>query len=536
MQAEKMTPELKKIYDGLMRYDSVMTGWLNETEKNKEQFKRNPIKSFLSVTGMEKNEFMEMVPSMADKEMLLKQLEEGADFTLDEAKTNFTNGWDMVNLATLDAINMIFDKLFGDGIDLNVPLKSDDQRTDMSLETVLAEFAFTDINGSLANMKMQFKNCTASGILNGDNIDFAIGDIAITFEVYLQQVSLETESGKSLELYLDLKADDAIRNINVDVECDNFLLMCILKEILPKVFEKIVDQIPVNQPYKICTVDIDEETQTKLNWLIPDFASFSGSSVLDKEGNEKKEIAVFAKTLDKHVEDLNLNIEQQFADSNADGTLGIAERVLLGYILPICISSEIEKKKPEFKVQNMWYDETEHCLNMDTTIHVNESGAVVNVKSFKVFSREGGFRLYFWLDGDWGAGMVEFDASGFFDICLAFTRDENGEHLTASVSNPTMDYNIDIPWWEWLLMAAILIILGGTVWVTIWGIIVGVASGIISSIMKSIQENGIDGLSVPIEIPIQWNNLQALDIQTISFSQGVHLSYTMQVDEEKIEK
>ncbi len=529
IQLEKMAQEQRKIYDGLMEYDSVMTDWLNESEENKAQYKRNPLKTFLAVTGMGKNVFTDIMSPLADKEALLKQVEDEEDFTLDEAKTTYTNGWDIVNLATLDVINSVFSALFSNGIEVSVPLKSDDQTTVLKLKTVINTFKFTDLNGSLASMELQLENCTVSGVLNGDSIECVVGKIVITFNVELQKVSLETESGNSMELYLDLWADDVISDIDTDVESDHFVLKCVLDEILPQAFEKIIDQIPIKEPYKICTVDIDEKTQDKINWLIPDFASFSGSSVLDKNGVEKKELAVFAKTLDKDVADLNLNIEKQFADSKADGTMGVAERIVLGYILPACIASSLKKMEPPVEVPYMQYDENENCLKIDKTITEEESGAVINVKDFRVSSRESGFRLDFYVDGNWGAGMVTFDATAFIDIRLSFKNDgTDGGCLEVSVSNPTIDYDVDIPWWEWLIMAVLLFSLVGIIVDVILGIILGVAAGIIDSIMKALQENGIDGLPCTIKIPIQWNNLQFLEMETMDFSEGMHLSYSMQ--------
>lgn len=536
---EKLTPEQRKLYDGLMRYDSIMTNWINESEENKTKFRRDPIKTFLSVTGVEKSVFMDMVSPLVKREALSEQVGDAENFTLDEAKTSYTNGWDIVNLATLDVINMAFSKLFSNGVKINVPLTSEEKKTDLNLEIDIDKFIFADLNGCLANMEIQFGNCTVSGVLDGNDIDCTLENLEITFQVALQKVSLETESGKNLELYLDLWADDAISNIDIKVECNNFFLKCFLDEILPDVFEKIIGQIPIAEPYKICTVEIDEETQDKINWLIPDFASFSGESVFDKDGVEKKEMAVFAKTLDKDVANLNLNIEQQFADSRADGTLGIAERIILGYILPICIASTLKNmaaSDAEVEIPPMQYEESENCLKIDKTITVEESGAVVNIKDFKVVSRESGFRLNFYVDGNWGAGMVNFDATGFADIRLSFTKDESGEHLTAAVSNPTIDYDIEIPWWEWLIMALLIISFWGAIAGIILGIILGIASGIIDSIMKAFQENGIDGLPITVEVPIQWNNLQMLDIQSMSFSKGIHISYSMQLDEEKIAK
>lgn len=45
-----------------------------------------------------------------------------------------------------------------------------------------------------------------------NNINLAAGDIVFAFQVALKELSLETESGKNLELYLDLKALGRINN------------------------------------------------------------------------------------------------------------------------------------------------------------------------------------------------------------------------------------------------------------------------------------------------------------------------------------
>lgn len=533
MQLEKLTQEQRKMYDGLMNYDSVMTKWLNETEENRAQYKSNPIKTFLAVTGMKKDALIDMMSPLANKEVLSKRLgEEEKDFTLEEANTDYTNGWDIVNLATVDIVNLALSKLFCDKIKIDVPVKSEDQTTDLNIATTIGEFKVTELNGSLANIEMQLEDCAVSGVLSGNNINLTVGDIVFTLQVALQDVSLETKSGKKLELYLDLKADDAIKNIDVDIHCDNFLLKCVLDEILPTVFDKIIDQIPVNEPYKICSVEIDEETQNKTNWLIPDYASFSGSEVLDKEGVKIKEIAVFAKTLDKDVADLNLDIEQAFVDSSADGTMGIAEKMVLGYILPSCISATIEKHNSSAEVLPMCYDENTSCLNIDYTISQNQDGVSVYIKDFKITSREGGLRLSFSMDGDW-SDMIDISGTGFTDIRLTYAKDKDKDHLCLDISNPTIDYSVEVEWWVWVVMAVLVLTGIGIIADIIWGAIISAVESAIDSIMDSIQNNGINGLPFTIKIPIQWNNLSALEMQAMSFSKGMHMSYSMKVDEEK---
>lgn len=91
-QLEKLTPEQKKLYESLMAYDSVMTNWLDAQEENRIQFKSNPIKAFLDVTGMGKDEFQVMVHSLDNGKALPEYTDDGNKFELDEAKTSYTNG------------------------------------------------------------------------------------------------------------------------------------------------------------------------------------------------------------------------------------------------------------------------------------------------------------------------------------------------------------------------------------------------------------------------------------------------------------
>ncbi len=137
---------------------------------------------------------------------------------------------------------------------------------------------------------------------------------------------------------MDVKAKDAIKNPSVEVQTDNIFIKYVLQGILEESLQKIIGSLPIDEPYKICSVEMDEGKLQKADWIIPDHASFSGSSVGLKDGGSKDEVAVFLKTLDKDINNLNLNIEQQFVDSDADGTLGIAERLILGHILPLILT------------------------------------------------------------------------------------------------------------------------------------------------------------------------------------------------------
>lgn len=114
-------------------------------------------------------------------------------------------------------------------------------------------------------------------------------------------VSLETESGTTLDLYLDVKAKDAIKNPSVEVQTDNIFIKYVLQGILEESLQKIIGGLPIDEPYKICSVEMDEGKLQKADWIIPDHASFSGSSVGLKDGGSKDEVAVFLKTLDKDI-------------------------------------------------------------------------------------------------------------------------------------------------------------------------------------------------------------------------------------------
>ena len=67
---EKLTSEQKKIYESLMAYDSVMTGWLDAEAENRLKFRNNPLKAFLCATGMGKEEFQTMMCPLGDGKAL----------------------------------------------------------------------------------------------------------------------------------------------------------------------------------------------------------------------------------------------------------------------------------------------------------------------------------------------------------------------------------------------------------------------------------------------------------------------------------
>lgn len=134
--------------------------------------------------------------------------------------------------------------------------------------------------------------------------------------------------------------------------------------------------------------------------------------------------------------------------------------------------------------------------------------------------------------------MVKFNGPGYCDIRLEFVNNENGEsQLLVSVSNPTLNCNTSVPWWEYVIMCAIAVatFIGGIIAAILLSII-NIATTIIDSVINRIQNNGIDGLPVNVAIPIKWNNLELLDIETMNFSKGLHISYSMKVDQESIKQ
>ncbi len=212
-------------------------------------------------------------------------------------------------------------------------------------------------------------------------------------------VSLETESGTTLDLYLDVKAKDAIKNPSVEVQTDNIFIKYVLQGILEESLQKIIGSLPIDEPYKICSVEMDEGKLQKADWIIPDHASFSGSSVGLKDGGSKDEVAVFLKTLDKDINNLNLNIEQQFADSDADGTLGIAERLILGHILPLILTQVNDG------TASAEYDADENCLKIDSVVSISQYGADVKIKDFRYLREKTDSVLHFiWM----GTGAREW--------------------------------------------------------------------------------------------------------------------------------
>ena len=307
-QLEKLTAEQKKIYESLMVYDSVMTSWIDAEEENRVKFRNNPLKAFLCATGMGKEEFQAMMSPLGDGKALQTYMEDGNDFELEEAKTSYTNGWDIVNLTTVDMVDLVLKKIFGDGFWKSYSFKQEKKSTDITLQTHIATMEITALNGTLATIKMMMEECTVSGMLEGTVVATSVGEIKAGFQVELQQVSLETESGTILDLYLDVKAKDAIKNPSVEVQTDNFFIKCVLEEVLREGLKNIINSLPIDEPYKICSVEMDEGKLQKAGWIIPDHVSFSGSSVGLKDGGSKDEVAVFLKTLDKDINNLNLNL------------------------------------------------------------------------------------------------------------------------------------------------------------------------------------------------------------------------------------
>ncbi len=303
---EKLTSEQKKIYESLMAYDSVMTGWLDAEAENRVKFRNNPLKAFLCATGMGKEEFQTMMCPLGNGKALQAYMEDGNDFELDEAKTSYTNGWDIVNLATVDMVNLVLKKIFGDGFWESYSFKPDES-TDITLQAHIETMEITELNGTLATIKMMMEECTVSGMLEGTDVAATVGEIKAGFQAELQQVSLETETGTALDLYLDVKAKDAIKNPSVEVQTDNVFIKYVLQGILEECLQKIIDSLPIDEPYKICSVEMNEEKLQKADWIIPDYASFSGSGVGMENGEFKKEVAAFLKTLDK-----DINVDPHF--------------------------------------------------------------------------------------------------------------------------------------------------------------------------------------------------------------------------------
>lgn len=221
---------------------------------------------------MGKDEFQVMVHSLDNGKALPEYTDDGNKFELDEAKTSYTNGWDIVNLATVDVINLVLKKLFGDGIQKDYFFKSDEKQTDITVKVHIEHLEIKELNGTLASMRLMLKDCMILGTLEGSPAGAAVDEIIVCFDVMLQQVSFETESGKTLDLYLDLKAKDAIKNPSVEVKSDNPLLKYVLKGILEDGIQKIIDSIPIDEPYKICSIGMDAEKLQKEDWIIPDYA------------------------------------------------------------------------------------------------------------------------------------------------------------------------------------------------------------------------------------------------------------------------
>lgn len=228
---EKLTSEQKKVYESLMAYDSVMTSWLDAEAENRLKFRNNPLKAFQCATGMGKEEFQIMMCPLGNGKALQAYMEDGNDFELDEAKTSYTNGWDIVNLATVDMVNLVLKKIFGDGIWESYSFKLDEESSDITLQAHIEAMEITDLNGTLATIKMMMEECTVSGMLEGTVVATTVGEIKVGFQAELQQVSLETEAGTALDLYLDVKAKDAIKNPSVEVQTDNVFIKYVLQGI-----------------------------------------------------------------------------------------------------------------------------------------------------------------------------------------------------------------------------------------------------------------------------------------------------------------
>lgn len=57
---------------------------------------------------------------------------------------------------------------------------------------------------------------------------------------------------------MDVKAKDAIKNPSVEVQTDNIFIKYVLQGILEESLQKIIGSLPIDEPYKICSVEMDE--------------------------------------------------------------------------------------------------------------------------------------------------------------------------------------------------------------------------------------------------------------------------------------
>lgn len=463
------------------------------------------------------------------------------------AETCFTNRWDMIYATTIGPLNKAFQIFFGKGNRVVTISRAEGGEIQADIDSL----AITDLNGTVCKLNCIIGKCSLIDIpYDGDKVSCDITNIDADITIELTSTVIGTkDNGDQMDVYLDLTDSKNVDNVTINKmdkpdkigdKLWNYLIYCIN--------EKIVDILAgaLNNPYKVFSVSISEDTQATYDWVIPDVAKFSGAEC----GNGTLEdgfMAIYTLTLtdkndlektDEKLKKLSLSIDSGIIPEGDIFSVGISRPIFMRYLLLPMLYEALEpsldgtddEKKPDYLVCKDEMDDgglfikdswIESCR--DYKIKVEDYNDIT-LKNTKVTMTDGGF--HFESDFSTEQYWIDFDGSIDFDIALVKETDKDGKvTLVAQSSKPNIDISSGPSWKLWLVLAAVALI-------PVIGMIISGITLVITSMLDKIIDFDLDSFSFEIKPPVKYTNIELEEPADIAVSDGVLVSFDVSAEDE----
>lgn len=480
-----------------------------------------------------------------DENLFLLSTEDDNKYT--HPSLNFTEGWDMVASAELEALNKAFNYFYSKFTDeqkifsIQKDIEVNDKIVPIKLSFKLPDITFTGLSNGVSlddtvlSVKLFFSEMTATmenievDDTKEDKIEFNIPNVEIIAKFVLQNVITTTEYQSTTE---ELKVkfipnEKTLIEAQISTGTPEFkkpvmkIIWIGLIEILNEsIIPEFISSLEIDE-YDLFTVIIATDKYNKIMSFIPTYAKYDGSDY-NNGAEEKSLLCIFAETINK-IDDKQLlsKITKNFIpNQNDDCVISLSAQVVLDGVIRPLLNEKLKDRNITF---NCCCDNDGAYLITSNTIEINQDHKEIKIDNIHIRFIDNGIHI----NGDITVVCAKISKiKGTFMMNGLLYKDPNSGDYTIKFNDPYVDANLSLN----IIGKVIELLLG----LSGIGLIVDLLGNIVIAILNIILEFSPESLPINFKIPsipISWNNLSMAKVSSIEISDGVKVSAKLKISE-----
>ncbi len=517
-------------YNNISQYDSVMVNWLNESDKNKEAFVKDPIGCFKKVANPDKKvlQIIESVNKLEDKEVEAMFLEENENDELIpcvNSDRNDMHGWDIVSSVRADAINNILKYAMDKSVlpkhfSKDITFEFFSQKIQIHFECEVGAPYICGGTGEVVETIIPVKYISVDG-----KEYHLLSDTGVKVKLKLDQVYNDRGGDEGDFIFYINFGQEFVYGIDFvnlppDLEKEKQVVTILANAIKDAVAE-IIDEHSRVEICKVAKSAIEE----KYRFLLPNkvYYIFRG---------EEKEAAISILVQTVSSEPGERYVDAHLIPDGSDGCVMISNRLFMENTIKPSLVSAMKIAPDKLSIRKLDDKEGAYQIYNNGKFDMQEiKGYIPSVKKFNFDGYDDSFHISLDADIVPTAGIdLNLTADGTYTPY--FEAVSGGKQQFALKEKKfTTNHEVNIEWWVYTVAAltalVTLFISGVFIAAVVAGIAFGVI-GIIDAVVDSKAGGGITSQTIlDVADGVKWEHADVVSLESINVNPNVLVGLKM---------